>query len=49
MTGLWKTDQNVTLGLGLFDFIGSANSYTHTLPRPFTMASPGLVDWSTFL
>ena len=29
VTGFWKTDQNVTLGL--FDFIGPANGYTHTI------------------
>ena len=29
VTGFWKTDQLVTLGL--FHFIGQANSYTHTL------------------
>ena len=29
VTGLWKTDRNVTLGL--FHFIGPANAYTHTL------------------
>ena len=29
VTGFWKTDQNVTLGL--FHFIGPANGYTHTL------------------
>ena len=30
VTGFWKTNQNVTLGL--FQFIGPANDYTHTLP-----------------
>ena len=32
MTGFWKLngDRNVTLGL--FDFIGPANSYIRTLP-----------------
>ena len=30
VTGYWKTDQIVTLGL--FHFIGPADSYTHTLP-----------------
>ena len=29
VTGFWKTDRNVTLGL--FHFIGPANAYTHTL------------------
>ena len=29
MTGFWKTDWHVTLGL--FHFIGPANGYTHTL------------------
>ena len=29
MTGFWKTDRNVTLGL--FHFIGPANAYTHTM------------------
>ena len=29
VTGFWKTDRNVTLGL--FHFIGPANGYTHTL------------------
>ena len=28
VTGFWKTDRNVTLGL--FHFIGPANAYTHT-------------------
>ena len=28
--GSWKADQNVTLGI--FHFIGPANSYTHTVP-----------------
>ena len=30
VTGYWKTDHNVTLGLLLF--IGPVNSHTHTLP-----------------
>ena len=30
VTGFWKTDEIFTLGL--FHFIGAANSYTHTLP-----------------
>ena len=30
VTGYWKTDRIVTLGL--FHFIGPADSYTHTLP-----------------
>ena len=30
VTGFWKTDRNVKLGV--FDFIFPANSYTHTLP-----------------
>ena len=29
VTGFWKTDQSVTLGL--FHFIDPANGYTHTL------------------
>ena len=29
VTGFWKTDQNVTLGL--FHFIGQTNGYTRTL------------------
>ena len=29
MTGFWKTDQNVTLGL--FHFIGQTNDYIRTL------------------
>ena len=29
VTGFWKTDRNVTLGL--FHFIGPANGYTHIL------------------
>ena len=29
VTGFWKTDRIVTLGL--FHFIGPANGYTHTL------------------
>ena len=37
VTGFWKADQIAIitlggLGLGLFHFIGSTNSYTHTLP-----------------
>ena len=31
MTGFWKTDQIVTLGL--IHFIGQINGYTRTLPR----------------
>ena len=47
MTGFWKTDQNVTLGL--FHFIGPANSHTHTLHLYLrTVALPGLADWSAF-
>ena len=30
VTGFWKTNQIVTLGL--FRFIDPANGYTHTLP-----------------
>ena len=30
VTGFWKTEQNVTLGL--FDFTAPTDSYTHTLP-----------------
>ena len=30
VTGIWKTDQIVTLGL--LHFTGPANSYTHALP-----------------
>ena len=30
VTGFWETNQVVTLGL--FHFIGPANSYTHILP-----------------
>ena len=29
VTGFWKTDRNVTLGL--FHFMSPANAYTHTL------------------
>ena len=45
VTGFWKTDQIVTLGL--FHFIGPANSDTHTLP--IYGALPGFADWSAFL
>ena len=38
VTGYWKTDQNVTLGL--FHFIGPADSYTHTLPVPCCIDRP---------
>ena len=45
VNGFWKTNQIVTLGL--FYFIGPANSYTHALP--IRSAIPGLADWSAFL
>ena len=45
VTGFWKTDQIVTLGL--FNFLAQLMAtlvhYTYTVP------SPGLVDWSAFL
>ena len=44
-TRYWKTDQNVTLGL--FHFIGPADSHTHTyIHHPCTVALTGLADWS---
>ena len=48
VTGFWKTDRIVTLGL--FHFIGPAiaNGYTCTL-YTYTVQLPGLVDWSAFL
>ena len=45
VTGFWKTDQNVTLGL--FHFIGQTNGYTRILH--ITVSVSGLVDWSAFL
>ena len=45
VTGFWKTDRIVTLGL--FHFIGPANGYTHTLHIQLPLS--GLVDWSAFL
>ena len=39
VTGYWKTDQIVTLGL--FHFIGPADSYTHTLPMHCCIDWPG--------
>ena len=45
VTGFWKTDQIVTLGL--FHFIGPANGYTCTLH--IHSAITRLVDWSAFL
>ena len=46
VTGFSKTNQNVTLGL--FHFIGPANSYTFT-HYTFTVALVGLADWFAFL
>ena len=43
MTGFWKTDQSVTLGL--FNLIAPANSHTHTLSMPCCINLPGLADW----
>ena len=45
VTEFWKTNQIVTLGL--FRFIGPANSYIHTLHN--TVPLPSLVNWSAFL
>ena len=45
VTGYWKTDRNVTLGL--FHFIGPADSHTHSLPMHCALI--GLADWSAFL
>ena len=39
VTGFWKTDQIVTLGL--FHFIGLANGYTCTLHIHSTVTRPG--------
>ena len=57
VTGFWKTDQIVTLGL--FNFIGLANGYTRTLhihSNGYTCTlhihsaiTIGLVNWSAFL
>ena len=43
VTGFWKTDQIVTLGL--FHFIGTANGHT----RKLHIQLPGLGDWCAFL
>ena len=45
VTGFWKT--NPIVALGLFHFIGAANSYIHKLP--FIVPLSGLADWSDFL
>ena len=46
VTGFWKTDQIVTLGLYI-PFIGPTNGCTRTLH--IHSAVSGLVDWSAFL
>ena len=43
---IFENNQKVTLGL--FHFIGPANTYTY-IHYPLTMALPGLADWSAFL
>ena len=43
MTGFWKIDQ--TIMLGLFHFTAPANAYTHTLPIYSVITS----NWSAFL
>ena len=45
VTGFWKTDQIITLGLFHFlaQLMATLVHYTYTVP------SPGLVDWSAFL
>ena len=45
VTGFWKTDQIVTLGL--FHLIGPV--IATLIHYPFTVALPGLTDWSAFL
>ena len=49
VTGFWKTDRIVTLGL--FHFIGTctANGYTCTVHYIYTVSLAGLADWSAFL
>ena len=44
MTRFWKTNQNITLDL--FYFIGPANPTL--MHYPFTVALPGLADWSVY-
>ena len=45
VTGFWKTDQNVTLGL--FYFI--VQLIVTLIHYPCTVALTGLADWSAFL
>ena len=45
VTGFWKIDQIVTLGLS--HFIGPSNGYTHTLHVHSAITKLG--DWSAFL
>ena len=48
VTGFWKTDQNITLGL--FHFIAQPrNSYIYTLYLPMNCGTPGLADWSALV
>ena len=47
VTGFWKVNQNVTLGL--FYVIGPADRYSYTNRTWHTVALTGLVDWSAFL
>ena len=46
MTGFWKTDRLITLGL--FHFIGPVNGYT-LIHYTYTVQLPGLVDRSAVL
>ena len=45
VTGFWRTDQIVTLGLSILlaKLMATLVHYAYTLPLP------GLVDWSAFL
>ena len=45
VTGFWKTDQDVTLGL--FHFIGPAKQLHSYIHYPWALLI--LVDWSAFL
>ena len=49
VTGLWKTESDQTVTLGLFHFIGLTIFLIATLIYyPFTLPLPGLADWSAF-
>ena len=49
VNGLWKTESDQTVTLGLFHFIGLTIFLIATLIYyPFTLPLPGLADWSAF-